>query len=36
MYDPSNLFRNTFWPLDAKGEMVEARTHEPATPKILT
>lgn len=34
MYDPDNLFRNTFWPLNAEGEMVEASTHEPATPKI--
>ena len=31
-YDPDNLFRNTFWPLNAGGEMVEARTHEPPTP----
>jgi hypothetical protein len=34
MYDPNNLFRNTFWPLDVNGEMVEARMHEPATPKL--
>ncbi|KAF5375532.1 hypothetical protein D9615_009195 [Tricholomella constricta] len=31
-YDPNNLFRNTFWPLNAEGETVEAHTHEPPTP----
>ncbi|KII95486.1 hypothetical protein PLICRDRAFT_217263 [Plicaturopsis crispa FD-325 SS-3] len=31
-YDPDNLFRNTFWPLDAAGEPVDAHTHEPPTP----
>jgi len=31
-YDPTNLLRNSFWPLDAKGEPVEAYTHEPLTP----
>jgi len=33
-YDPDNLFRNTFWPLNAKGELVDPRTHEPPTPKL--
>ncbi|KAF8058700.1 hypothetical protein FPV67DRAFT_1523428, partial [Lyophyllum atratum] len=31
LYDPQNLFRNSFWPLNAEGEMVEAHTHEPPT-----
>ncbi|KAJ3509303.1 hypothetical protein NLJ89_g5289 [Agrocybe chaxingu] len=35
-YDPNNLFRNTFWPLDAAGEDVEAHTHEPPTPPFLS
>ncbi|GLB37918.1 putative oxygen-dependent FAD-linked oxidoreductase family protein [Lyophyllum shimeji] len=32
LYDPNNLFRNSFWPLNAEGETVEAYTHEPPTP----
>ncbi|KAG6830947.1 hypothetical protein H0H87_006708 [Tephrocybe sp. NHM501043] len=32
MYDPNNLFKNSFWPLDAQGAIVEAYTHEPPTP----
>ncbi|KAG6888392.1 hypothetical protein C0995_008632 [Termitomyces sp. Mi166 len=32
LYDPNNLFRNSFWPLNAQGENVEAYTHEPPTP----
>ncbi|KAI0041089.1 hypothetical protein FA95DRAFT_1501917 [Auriscalpium vulgare] len=31
-YDPQGLFRNSFWPLDGEGELVDPRTHEPATP----
>ncbi|KAF5387248.1 hypothetical protein D9757_006855 [Collybiopsis confluens] len=31
-YDPRNVFRNSFWPLDAKGESVQPWTHEPSTP----
>ncbi|KAG5642207.1 hypothetical protein DXG03_003398 [Asterophora parasitica] len=31
-YDPGNLFKSTFWPLNAEGETVEAHTHEPPTP----
>ncbi|KAF8633392.1 hypothetical protein AX17_004563 [Amanita inopinata Kibby_2008] len=34
-YDPSNVFRNSFWPLNAKGEMVDPCTHEPPTPKPM-
>lgn len=34
-YDPKNLFRNTFWPLNAEGEPVDPRTHEPPTPEFL-
>ncbi|KAF9443992.1 hypothetical protein P691DRAFT_839285 [Macrolepiota fuliginosa MF-IS2] len=32
-YDPKNLFRNTFWPLNEAGEDVDPRTHEPPTPQ---
>ncbi|KAG6849356.1 hypothetical protein H0H93_009139 [Arthromyces matolae] len=32
LYDPTNVFRNSFWPLNAEGETVEAYTHEPPTP----
>ncbi|KAG5719724.1 FAD-linked oxidoreductase [Termitomyces sp. T112] len=32
LYDPNNLFKNSFWPLNAEGEAVEAYTHEPPTP----
>ncbi|KAG6883137.1 hypothetical protein C0993_007652 [Termitomyces sp. T159_Od127] len=32
LYDPNNVFKNTFWPLNAEGETVEAYTHEPPTP----
>ncbi|KAF9463538.1 hypothetical protein BDZ94DRAFT_1163851 [Collybia nuda] len=35
MYDPKNLFRNTFWPLNAEGDTVEAHTHEPPTPPFM-
>ncbi|KAF8171880.1 hypothetical protein BJ912DRAFT_994816 [Pholiota molesta] len=35
-YDPKNLFKNSLWPLDAAGEMVEPQTHEPPTPEFLT
>ncbi|KAF9562951.1 hypothetical protein CPC08DRAFT_749159 [Agrocybe pediades] len=35
-YDPKNLFKNTLWPLDAAGEIVEPQTHEPPTPEFLT
>ncbi|KIK60801.1 hypothetical protein GYMLUDRAFT_73655 [Collybiopsis luxurians FD-317 M1] len=31
-YDPTNVFRNTFWPLNAEGDPVEPWTHEPRTP----
>ncbi|PFH52198.1 hypothetical protein AMATHDRAFT_46553 [Amanita thiersii Skay4041] len=33
-YDPSNMFRNTFWPLNAEGDFVDPSTHEPPTPPI--
>ncbi|KAJ3796222.1 hypothetical protein GGU11DRAFT_154862 [Lentinula aff. detonsa] len=32
IYDPTNVFRNSLWPLDAEGNIVEASTHEPPTP----
>ncbi|KAJ7578278.1 hypothetical protein C8J56DRAFT_969597 [Mycena floridula] len=32
MYDPTNMFRNSLWPLDGTGAAVEPRTHEPSTP----
>ena len=28
-YDPTNLFRNTFWPLDEEGHDVEPGLREP-------
>jgi len=28
-YDPTNLFRNTFWPLDEGGQVVETSLREP-------
>lgn len=28
-YDPSNFFKNSFWPLNEKGEIVEPQEHEP-------
>ncbi|KAH7912736.1 hypothetical protein BJ138DRAFT_1171783 [Hygrophoropsis aurantiaca] len=28
-YDPLNIFRNSFWPLNADGEAVEPEEHEP-------
>jgi hypothetical protein len=31
-YDPSNVFRNTLWPLSESGKEVDARTHEPPSP----
>ncbi|KAM6502593.1 hypothetical protein JOM56_002570 [Amanita muscaria] len=34
LYDPTNVFRNTFWPLNAEGATVDPRTHEPPTPKL--
>lgn len=29
VYDPSNFFRNSLWPLDAKGDIVPPEEHEP-------
>jgi len=34
-YDPHNLFKNSFWPLNTDGEMVEPQMHEPPTPEFL-
>ncbi|TDL16930.1 hypothetical protein BD410DRAFT_794846 [Rickenella mellea] len=31
-YDPTGLFKNTFWPLDIHGEPIDACTHEPPSP----
>ncbi|KIJ66117.1 hypothetical protein HYDPIDRAFT_87457 [Hydnomerulius pinastri MD-312] len=28
-YDPNNFFRNSFWPMNSKGEIVEPEEHEP-------
>lgn len=28
-YDPTNFFRNSFWPLNERGEIVEPQEHEP-------
>ncbi|KAJ4471539.1 hypothetical protein J3R30DRAFT_3737465 [Lentinula aciculospora] len=32
IYDPTNVFKNSLWPLDSEGNIVEASTHEPPTP----
>jgi len=29
VYDPSNFFKNSLWPLDAKGDVVAPEEHEP-------
>ncbi|KAH8828095.1 hypothetical protein DL96DRAFT_1463438 [Flagelloscypha sp. PMI_526] len=31
-YDPTNVFCNTFWPLNKAGEVVGPETHEPPSP----
>ena len=31
-YDPTGVFRNTFWPLGMDGKEVEPRSHEPPSP----
>ncbi|KAG1737829.1 uncharacterized protein EDB91DRAFT_1139342 [Suillus paluster] len=28
-YDPDNFFRNSFWPLNAEGDIIEPEEHEP-------
>ena len=35
LYDPGNVFRNCFWPLNERGETVDPRSHEPRTPPHL-
>ncbi|KAJ2918526.1 hypothetical protein MD484_g1863, partial [Candolleomyces efflorescens] len=35
MYDPKNVLKNTFWPLNSEGEKVDPRTHEPPTPEFI-
>ncbi|THV06641.1 hypothetical protein K435DRAFT_450087 [Dendrothele bispora CBS 962.96] len=32
-YDPTNVFRNSLWPLNQDGEEVDASTHEPPMPE---
>lgn len=32
-YDPKNLFKSTFWPLDADGEDFDPKIREPPTPQ---
>jgi len=34
LYDPCNTFRNSLWPLDSDGNIVEPYTHEPKTTAI--
>ncbi|KAJ7286911.1 hypothetical protein C8J57DRAFT_1430748 [Mycena rebaudengoi] len=34
-YDPTNLFRNSLWPLNAAMEPIDPRVHEPPTPGHL-
>ncbi|KDQ56289.1 hypothetical protein JAAARDRAFT_36463 [Jaapia argillacea MUCL 33604] len=31
-YDPTNMFKNTFWPVDTAFEAVESSLHEPPSP----
>lgn len=31
-YDPTGLFRNSFWPLDIDGQALSAEEHEPPSP----
>jgi hypothetical protein len=33
-YDPTGLFRNTFWPLDKDGHEMDPSEHEPAEPRF--
>jgi len=33
-YDPTGLFRNTFWPLDKDGHEIDPSEHEPPEPEI--
>lgn len=32
-YDPTGLFRNTFWPLDKDGREMDPSEHEPPEPE---
>ena len=33
-YDPTCLFRNTFWPLDEDGRVMDPSEHEPPEPEM--
>jgi Berberine and berberine like len=33
-YDPTGLFRNTFWPLDKDGAQIDPSEHEPPEPEF--
>jgi hypothetical protein len=33
-YDADGVLRNSFWPLDARGDVLDPRAHEPRTPAI--
>ena len=33
-YDPTGLFRNTFWPLDKDGREMDPSEHEPPEPEV--
>ena len=33
-YDPTGLFRNTFWPLDKDGREMDPSEHEPPEPEM--
>ena len=33
-YDPTGLFRNTFWPLDKDGGDIDPSEHEPPEPEM--
>lgn len=31
-YDPTGMFRNSFWPLDSQGRVMKPEEHEPPSP----
>lgn len=33
-YDPENLFKNNFWPLDKDGKPIELLSNEPPSPSM--
>lgn len=33
-YDPNNLFKNNFWPVDKHGKSIELLDNEPSSPSM--